>query len=1131
VSDVFSALGRVLARMYHALMDSLTSDEERAAMLTQLGLSVPLGTAPDATAARQTIDQLQAKAEAGPQDTAGLAELLTLVVASSTAARALFEDISAGTDRTALTLFASYFELMCLITLRLRHPAGYAVLQAFRFLDDQEIYFERLGDLLSEGGDILRGGPPSSDEEADTDAATIVLGALALAGLWIPEPLDQSFTRKILFGIDLDPATDHPHAQQILNRMVTFDFEWHTPEGAEGTEIGKSFLMTMVLVPPHHGGPGLFVSLGGEGEVVIPLVDKQLELKITAKLLGGLNLYAGSGPVQSFAEIPGLGGAPPADAGLEIALQRPLEGVQSEDPVRLLGGADSFHFEVRSFRLAAQLGTQETGASLTLEKAALVLPKDSLGSLVGSIMPSEGLRLEASVTLGVSTKRGFYVEGGAGLKATLPLEVSIPGVKVHTVTVEIAAKKEQEDQPAAVEVMLYGAFTIQAGTYFQASFDRAGLSYGTRVPKDKSGPVLGTEMAFHGLPPTGIGVSLHVWGLQGGGFLLFDPDRGEYGGMLDIGFGQLRAFAFKAFGLLTEREHGKWSFLLMLSLEFEPPLQLGFFSLHGLGGIVAINHTIDVTALQAGLRAGVLDKLLFPADPVGDAPAILQTLRTVFPPSDERTLIGPMFKFGIGAPLEYLTASVALIVVAPAPYLIALLGSLRMALPRPELPLVDLRADFLGVYDAGTGAVSIDASLVKSRVAWYPIQGDLAYRSGKDWFFSAGGFHPHFPVPASAPPLRRVQLDVSQSAAVKLRFEAYVALTSNTVQFGGRGELAIGVGSFGVYGLVTVDALINTDSPVKFAVHLSLTLELRFHGSVLASLRADLLVEGPGPWHVKGRVSMSILFWDISVPFDETWAEFQAEAAAAFYDVLGKVREAVTEQAAWGSVLPAATESLVTLRSVQRTGLAVHPLGSLTIRQAAVPLGVTVARVGTARPAGGPTAAYLGPMTLTTGINLTQAPVTGQFARAQYFDLSDDEKLSAPSYEALQAGIELASETVRPGPARQTDVKYETILVGAEAPQPPSGLDLSHLAWVVASGAVGRSGLHDSQVNAGPDQSVRIGPGASVVVDTATMRPAADVLAAPASRTIAEQALASVAAADPARGRGLQVVGAHEVAH
>jgi hypothetical protein len=1127
MSDALSALGRVLARLYHTLIDSLTSDEERAAMLTQLGLSVPPGPAPDVTAARQTIDQLQAKTEADAQDTAELAELLTLLVASSTAVRALFEDISAGSDRTAATLFASYFELMCLITLRLQHPTGYAVLQALRFLDDQEIYLGRLVDLLSAEGKIALGGSAASEQE-DIDARTFVMGACALAGFWIPEPIDQSFTRKILFGVDLDPASDHPHAQEILNRMVTFSLELHTPEGATGVEGGGTWIETWVVVPPHHGGPGLFQSLGGEGEVVVPLVDKQLELKIKAKLLGGLDVYHGTGSVSSFTEVGGVGGAAPPDAGLEIALQRPLEGVQSEKPVRLIGGADSFHFDVVSFRLVGQVGIRETSAQLTLEKAALVLPKDSMGSLIGSIMPSEGLRLEASFTLGVSTERGLYLEGGAGLKATLPLERSIPGVKVHTVTIEIAARQQQQDEPAGFDVMLYGAFTLQVGTYFQASFDRAGGYYGTLLPKDKSGPVLGTEMKLHGLAPTGIGVSLDLWGLQGGGFLLFDPDRGDYGGVLDIGFGRLRAFAFKAFGLLTERPNNQWSFLLVLSLEFDPPLQFGYFALHGLGGIVAINHTIDVTALQAGLRAGVLDKLLFPANPVGDAPAILQTLRTVFPPSDHRMLIGPMLKFGIGAPLEYLTASVALVVVAPAPYLIALLGSLRMALPRPDAALVDLRADFFGVYDLGTGAVSVDASLVKSRVVYFPILGDLAYRSGNDWFFSAGGFHPHFPVPAAAPQLRRVQLDVSASALLKLRFEAYFALTSNTVQFGGRGELTIAVGSFGVYGLVGVDVLISGD---RFSAHVSLMIELRFHGSVLASLHGDLLVEGLSPLHVKGRVSMSILFWDISVPFDETWAEFEAQVAAADYDVLGKVRESVTQQAAWGSVLPAATESLVTFRSVQRSALAVHPLGRLAIRQAAVPLGVTVARVGTARPAGGPTAAYLGPVTLSTGGSPTQAPVTGQFARAQYFELTDDEKLSAPSFEPLQAGIELASETVRPGLARRTDVEYETILVGVEAPQPPSGLDLSHLTWVVASGAVGRSGLHDSQVHAGPAQSVRLAPSTSVVVDTATMQPATDVLAAAATRTIAEQALASVAAADPGRASRLQVVGAHEVAH
>jgi hypothetical protein len=1122
--DLLSELGRALARLYHTLIDSLTSDDERAAMLTQLGLTVPEGAPPDTATARQTIDQLQTKADTDGQDTAELAELLALLASSSLALQALFEDFEAGSDRTAATLLAAYLELMCATTLRLQHPQGYAIFQGLRLLDDQELYFERLPELLSSGGDILRGGPAVSEEE-DVEAGTVALGVFAFLGFFIPEPLDQSFVRKILFGIDLDPATEHPNAQEILNRMVTFNFERHTPEGVEGVEGGGGVLITYALVPPHHGGPGLFLSLGGEGEIVIPIIDKQLELKIEPKVLGGIVHYDGSGAVPGFTEIAGIGGAAPPDAGIEVSLERPLEATQSEIPARL-GGKDSFHVETRGFKASGRLGTGEIGALVTLDKAALVIPQKSFGSLLGAILPSSGVRLEASFTLGWNTKRHFYLDGGAGLKATLPLEKSVLGLKVHTVTIEVVAKT---DEPAGLDLLLYGAFTLQVQKYFEVSVDRLGAGYGTRFPKDKSGTMAGKDLTLFGLPPTGLGVKFDVWGLNGGGFLLFDPDRGEYGGVLQFQFRS--RFAFKAFGLLTEhKDDDGWSFVVVLSLEFDPPLTAGAFTLHGLGGILAINHTIDVDAMRAGLRDGALDKLLFPANPIGDAPAILQTLRTVFPPSDRRTLVGPMFKFGIGAPLEYLTASVALVVVTPSPILIALLGTLRMALPRPDHALVDLRADFFGVYDLGTGAASVDASLVKSRVAWYPIEGDIAYRSGNDWFLSAGGFHPHFPVPADAPQLRRVRLDVSASALVKLRFEAYFALTSNTVQLGGRGELTISVGSFGVYGFLGLDALVNTDTPVKFSVHIAVSLELRFHGSVLASLHADVLVEGPGPWHVKGRVSMSILFWDISVPFDETWAEFQAAVAAADVDVLGKVRESITEQAAWASVLPAGTDALVTLRNVQRSALAVHPLGRLTIRQPVVPLGLTVTRVGTSRPAGGPTAAHIGAVTLTTGIAASAAPSTGQFARAQYFDLTDDEKLSAPSYEPLQDGIELASDAVRPGLARRTDVEYETILVGADAPKRPSKLDVSHLRWAVASGAVGRSGLHDTVVNAGPDQSVRFAHPASLIVDTTTMQPASDVLASASTLSVAEQALSDLASTDPARAQRLQVVGAHEVA-
>ena len=1124
--DILKGLVRALGRLFEQFVDSVTDKDERAAMLTQLGLTVPDGDPPDPAAAGQSVDELQQKADTDADDSAHLSELLDFTISKGIAMQALLQDVEAANDGTVVaTIFASYLELMCAITLRMRQPTGYAIFQLLRLVDDQEIYFERLPELLSTGGDILHGSTLTG-EEAEIEAWSLLLGALAFAWFFIPEPRDLSWeiTRKALSGIDLDPATTHPNADEILNRMVSVAIGMHTPEGAEGVEGGLEQIITYAVVPPHHGGPGLFQSIGGDGEVTFP-IGKQLELKLKATTLGGIVTFSGlgDGAEDGFAEVPGAGGVAP-DAGIELALQRPAEAAQTEVPLRL-GGKDSFHLETRSFKGDAKLGNRTSGASIGFDKAALVIPQTSFGSLLGSIMPSGGVRLEATFTVGWSTDRGVYLDGGAGLKTTLPVDfTAIPGVALRTVTVELVAKT---DDPAGIDLQVYGAFTIGVKPAFQVTIDRIGFAIETKHPKDNSGAMMGQDGGLSGLAPTGIGISTDWHGLTGGGFLLFDPARGEYGGVLALQFGAGKySLVLRAFGLLTERPGGGWSFVVVLSVAFEPPIEIGPIAVHELGGILAINHTIDVEAMRAGLRDGALDNILFPADLAANAPAILQTLRTVFPVSDSRTLVGPMVRLGVGAPLELLTAKVALVIVLPSPVMIALLGSLRLAVPRPDKAIVDLRADFFGVYDLGTGAVSIDASFVKSRITWYPVQGDLAYRSGHDWFFSAGGFHPAFPLPASAPELRRLRLDVSSSPLVRLRFELYVAATSNTLQFGGTGELTVGVGSFGVYGFVGLDALIHGS---KFSAHIAVTLELRFHGSVLASLRADLLVEGLGKWHVKGHVSLSLLFWDIDVPFDESWGEFEAEVEAADVDVLAEVRTSITEQASWASLLPAPTEALVSLRSVQRTALSIHPLGRLAIRQAIIPLGVAVSRIGSARPAGGPTAVHVGPVTLTAGLEPEQAQLTGQFARGQYFDLTDDQLLSAPSYEELQSGIELGSEAIRAGVARRTDVEYETILVGADAPKRPGKLDVSHLAWVVASGAVARSGLHDSAVNAGPDQSVRIAAPQSFVVDTTTMQPATDVLAGAATLSAAEQALAALASTDPARSRQLQVVGLHEV--
>ena len=85
-----------------------------------------------------------------------------------------------------------------------------------------------------------------------------------------------------------------------------------------------------------------------------------------------------------------------------------------------------------------------------------------------------------------------------------------------------------------------------------------------------------------------------------------------------------------------------------------------------------------------------------------------------------------------------------------------------------------------------------------------------------------------------------------------------------------------------------------------------------------------------------------------------------------------------------------------------------HPLGTLTVKQSVVPLNLDISRFGQAAPAGARrftiSSVSLG------GQNQTTRPVKDFFAPAQFFEMSDDEKLSRPSFEPMAAGVSIGSD-------------------------------------------------------------------------------------------------------------------------
>ena len=156
----------------------------------------------------------------------------------------------------------------------------------------------------------------------------------------------------------------------------------------------------------------------------------------------------------------------------------------------------------------------------------------------------------------------------------------------------------------------------------------------------------------------------------------------------------------KAIALLNTHSEAGFSLLLLIFGQF-PAIQLSFgFTLTGIGGLIGVQHTASPPALSQALSAGQLDAVLFPDNPVANAPQIINTLRTMFPVKAGGFIIGPMLELGWGTP-SLVTVRLGLLIEASQ---FTLLGQAIVALPplvSADLALLYLRLDFVGsvVFD------------------------------------------------------------------------------------------------------------------------------------------------------------------------------------------------------------------------------------------------------------------------------------------------------------------------------------------------------------------------------------------------------------------------------------------------
>jgi hypothetical protein len=177
-------------------------------------------------------------------------------------------------------------------------------------------------------------------------------------------------------------------------------------------------------------------------------------------------------------------------------------------------------------------------------------------------------------------------------------------------------------------------------------------------------------------------------------------------------------------------------------------------------------------------------------------------------------------------------------------------------------------------------------------------------------------------------------------------------------------------------------------------------------------------------------------------------------------------------------VLPAADSGSVVLREGAD---ALHPLGRLRLTQTVAPLGVPLARFGSAA------VLDAGPVKVdVVAAMATPVPAEELFAAAQFFDLSDEEKISKPAFVPHQAGVVLEGSAWSVTGPLTREVVYEESN-GEERPKAGSrvlgALREEYLDWCVI-GAAGRA--RGEQVAVTGLEQVKVNPVAYAVADAAT---------------------------------------------
>lgn len=763
-----------------------------------------------------------------------------------------------------------------------------------------------------------------------------------------------------------------------------------------------------------------------------------------------------------------------------------------------------------------------------ISEGLLRISTEGADGFLATILSGVEIESEFDIGVGMTTDTGVFFEGSSTLEVQLPIHLNLGPVEISAFTIGLGI--EGQTFPLSVGVDI----TTTIGPLV-AVIQHVGARADLELRDNRDGNAGPLDISIHFQPPRGVGLSIDAGAVKGGGFLGIDVPRGEYTGMLQLSI--LDVVTVTAIGIInTKLPDGSegFAFLAIISVEFNPGIQLGFgFTLLGVGGLVGLNRSMDLDALVAGARSGSIDTILFPKDIIANATRIISDLKTFFPPEEDTFLIGPMTKFGWGTPT---LISLSLGIIIEVPGNIAIVGKLTVAIPDERVPLIIIQVAFMGAIEFDKKRGWFFAALYDSRVIYITLEGGMgvlaAFGDDSNFVVTVGGFHPSYNPPALPfQDVPRIAINILNTPVAKVIVTAYFAVTSNTVQFGARATLYFGIKIASIEGHLAFDALFQF-SPFYFNITISSSLSVKLFGMGLFSVRFRGTLEGTSPWHIEGTGSISILFWDVDVDFSHTWGD-KEDTRLPPISVMPILAAEFDKVENWTAKLENANTLLVSLRTIDpQVDLVLHPVGSLSITQRAVPLGITLDKIGNQRP---DDANSFSIDAATAGIE-KRGEIRESFAIGQFQDLKDSEKLGASDYEKEEAGLELSitGNQTKTSFISKRVARYEQIIIDSNFKR----LVLSLVALIpglfthfLGGNAVARSSISARSRDRKHliDEKIVVHPNAYVVANLEDNSPIEGAPVAFMSQASAKEYVAQQAKSDPGYAERAHIVRPHEL--